>query len=78
MENIDNKNKINTMYISIWDLISLENEISDLVKSIWHERLKILLEKFYSYKLSQYLNWRLYQSIEKLEGIKELIESLKE
>ena len=69
-------NNINSITIGIWDLQYLEEWLHQDVKDIWVERLRKFLSNYYFAKVSQGLNTRDYNSIEKLESILELINSL--
>lgn len=76
MNNLDNKENLINLQISIWDLNFIEEEFKPMVQAIGRERLQTFLTKYYFYKVSQSLNTRTYESIEKLESIQDLIRDL--
>jgi hypothetical protein len=73
---LDKTATLNSITVNIGDLQFLETELQSLVNSIWKEALRDLLSKYYVFRLTQYLNAQDYKSIEKLEGILDLINQI--
>lgn len=73
---LDKTATLNSINVNIGDLQFLETELQLLVNSIWKEALRDLLSKYYFFRVTQYLNAQDYKSIEKLEGILDLINQI--
>ena len=76
METLDKWNVNNNITVSIWELEFLEKEFLDLIQSIWKDAVKDLVSKYYFLRVSQYLNTKDYESIEKLEGLLDLYNNI--
>ena len=76
MNSIDKDESNNNILVCIGDNKELLEEFSILLESFDKEKLKQLIIKYYSLKLSEKINNNKYQEIEKLESITDLIEIL--
>lgn len=76
MNSIDKSESNNNILVCIGDNKELLEEFSILLESFDKEKLKQLIIKYYSLKLSEKINNNKYQEIEKLESITDLIEIL--
>ena len=73
---LDNNAVVNTINISIWDLLRTKDDIASIIHDMNKDDLKELLTKYYFLRTSEYLNTKDYKSLEKLEGILDLINQI--
>lgn len=75
---LDNIENSNIMKVSIWDLKFLEEKLVQIVEVIDKDLVIELLSSYYFFQVSSYLNTKDYESIEKLEGILDLINQIQQ